>query len=347
MLSSRFSRRLSTLFALLALSLAFGLLATGDAQAATRDGLTFKIDCEGFISRGGAINLTRDNTGVGRELISFIATDGLGNVIYNPTSESFVVGGRLTFPIGLYFPYNSAPQANPIVVRIISNAGNDQMEQTIYSSSDSCADLPSVLVSDALDNFGFIIYDILDGRTSPTVPLNQPAPRPINPEGLAGAGRPGYVIVNTGSLNVRSGDGPEYTVVGIVTAGTELIVLGRNEDRSWWYVQVGEIIGWVNADLVFIRGDLTSAPLVPVLGEIAQPRFVLFNAAGLARIPIDGSLAICELPANLDFFIVGRNAQATWYEVEATCGGATVTGWLKAEWGAVRNPSASFIPVTD
>lgn len=331
------------------LIIVFGLMQTSQVAAATRDGLTLKVTCDGFISRGGAINLTRDNTGVGREQITFVATDGLGNTIFNPTSESFVVGGRLTFPVGLYFAFSAVPQANPIVVRIVSSEGNGQPEQTIYSTTGSCDNVPSVLVTEAVENLGFVILDILDGRTSATVPLNTDPPRPLNPAGLAGLNRPGYLVVNTGSLNIRSGDSHEYTIVGRVQAGTELIVHGRNKDRSWWYVQVLDVIGWVNAEHVFIRGDLTNIPEVPVQGEIARPTFVLFSPAVLARIPINGSLGVCDTltPANLDFFIVGRTRPADWYELEIPCGDVTTTGWVKAEWGAVRNPSESFIPVTD
>lgn len=332
---------------LVGLLVAFGLGQAAPAAAATRDGLAFKITCDGFISRGGAINLTRDNTGTGRELVTFTAIDGLGNVIFSPASESFVVGGRLTFPAGLYFPFSSAPQANPITVRVVSPAGNDLPDQTIYATSGACASVPTVLVEQVLENLGFIIVSVLDGSTSPTVPLNTDPPRPSNPLGVASLGRPGYLIVNTGSLNIRSGDSHIYTIVGRVPAGTELIVLGRNANRSWWYVQVGEIVGWVNGELVFIRGDLTSIPEVPVQGERARPTFILYLPTTLTRIPINGALGVCEAPANLDFFVIGRTRQADWYEIEATCAGEPVTGWVKAEAGALRNPSESFIPVTD
>jgi hypothetical protein len=210
-----------------------------------------------------------------------------------------------------------------------------------------CDSLPTVLVEQALENLGFIILNVLDGSTSPTVPLNSDPPRPANPSGLAGLGRPGYLIVETGSLNIRSGDSHIYTIVGRVPAGTELIVLGRNANRSWWYVQVADIVGWVNGDLVFIRGDLTSIPEVPVLGERARPTFVLYLPTTLARIPINGALGVCQVPANLDFFVIGRTRQADWYEIEAVCDEVTVSGWVKAEAGALRNPSESFIPVTD
>ena len=40
------------------------------------------------------------------------------------------------------------------------------------------------------------------------------------------------LVVNTSFLNVRSGDGPQYTVVLTVVGGTELPVLGREQQQD-------------------------------------------------------------------------------------------------------------------
>jgi hypothetical protein len=315
------------------------LLVVLPAQAASREGLVFRINCDGFVSRGGDIVLNRDNTGVGREQFVMTATDGNGNVVYAPTTESFRVGARITFTPGLFFGWTSAPTANPITVRIYSPAGNNLNEQTIYAVNGSCASLETVQLE-------FDFLDVLDGRTSPSVPLNAVPPRPNNPGGV-NQGRVGYLIVNTDNLNIRSGDGPEYTVVGIVDGGTELVVLGRNENRSWWYVQVEDVVGWVSAELTLIRGDLTTVPVVPVVGEIARPSLFLYTSQFLLTVPVEGALTVCEIPGNTAYYIIGQTANGTWFELEASCGGAAVTGWVLAEQGGLRNPAESFIPVTD
>lgn len=319
--------------------LAMLLLVVLPVQGASREGLVFRIGCEGFVSRGGDIVLNRDNTGAGREQFIITATDGNGNVVYAPSTESFRVGARITLPPGLFYGWTSAPTANPIIVRIYSPAGNELNEQTIYSVIGNCEDLDTVQLE-------YDFLDVLDGRTSPSVALNSVPPRPNNSPAV-NLGRVGYLIVNTDNLNVRSGDGPEYTVVGIVDGGTQLVVLGRNENRSWWYVQVGEIVGWVTAELTLIRGDLTTIPIVPVVGEISRPSLFLFTSQFLLTLPIEGALTVCEIPGNVDYYIIGRTSNSAWYELEASCGGAVVTGWVPAERGGLRNPAESFIAVTD
>jgi hypothetical protein len=233
------------------------------------------------------------------------------------------------------------------VVRVISLAGNNQAEQVVYSAQGACTGLATAAAAEAETGLT-PRFQSLNGETSPSVALNAAIPRPANPP-LSLNDVDGYLIVNTGSLNIRSGDSVRYTIVGRVPGGTQLLVLGRNPSRSWWYVQVGEIVGWVNGldDLVFIRGDLTDVPVVDVQGEIRQASFILFSTQPLRSVPDVRSLVLCELPGNLEYYVVGRSRQFEWYEIEATCGGEAVTGWVEAASGAIRNPAELRLPVTD
>lgn len=307
-------------------------------QAADVDGLSLRIDCDGFISRGGSLLLNRDNTGQGREQFIITATDGDGTVIYEPTPESLRVGVSIEFPDGLYWAWTTAPVTNPITVSIVSPAGNNLNEQVIYSLLGSCPTLETVDGELTAD-------ENPDGSTSPSVPLNVTAPRPTNPEGSVSAD-PGYLIVNTDNLNIRSGDGAEYTIVAKVDGGTELIVLGRNAARTWWYVSVGDILGWVSGELTIIRGDLTGIPTVPVTGDIAAPTLFVYSATSIYSDPTLESTPVCEIAGNQEYYVIGRTTAETWYELQANCGGGTVTGWVREAAGALRNPAGSFIPVT-
>jgi len=337
---------------LLILAVLIGLIHVAPATAAIRDGVRWSVGCDGFTSFGGGIVLDRNNTGVGRESFTIAAVDGNGNVIYGPLTESFFVGGRVYISEGVFFPYAAEPTANPILVTITSLAGNGFAEQVVYAVIGQCETLPSAA---AVTAEGLIFVEqeliVVDGTTSGSVPLNIDPPRPINPEGISRlpaelVGGFGFVIANTGSLNIRSGDGPEYTLVGRVVSGTEMIVLGRNDDRSWWFVQVGEIRGWVNATLVFIRGDLTNVPVVPVEGQILLPRLYLFSSRGLQLAPLTNALTVCFIEGDLEYYIVGKNRDGSWFELEANCGGQTVFGWVPAEAGAIRNDGDLPIPVT-
>lgn len=327
----------SQMILVIILLFSFGLMNVG---AAERDGLLFKIDCDGFTSRGGAIELTRDNTGVGRETFVVVATDGNGNTVFNPISESFLVGSRLTFPIGASFAWTGQATANPIFLRVYSPAGNGYEEQEIYSVVGACAGLDTVVEQINLP-------EIIDGTTSPSIMINQDPPRPGSSSPALLNAVPGYVIVTAGQLNIRSGDDIAYTIVGRVPLGAQVAVLGRNENRSWWYVKTGDIVGWLNATEVIIRGDLSDVPVVPVTGTLDRPRFITFSRTHLAVVPVQGSLSVCDIAGNVEYYIVGRTEVSDWFEIEAVCDGVPVTGWVSTEVGAVRNPGEHLIPVTD
>jgi len=311
-------------------------------QAAVRNELVFRVGCEGFQSRGGDIILNRDNTGQNRERFIIYATDGNGNMIYGPHEEWSYIGSFINLPPGLFFSWSSAPTANPLTVRVISPEGNGEREQWLYTATGSCGNLPTVLID-------FYDFEIISSGTSPTVPINADPPRPVGQELSLydWSGYPGYLITTAGSLNIRSGDNAIYTIVGRVRGGTYLRVLGRNEDRSWWYVQVEDIIGWVNGEHVLIRGDLTDIPVVPVTGEITQPSFFVYSRQTIFTVPIPRAIPVCEVVGNQEYYVLGRDIGTDWYEIEAICGGVYVTGWIEADKGAIRNPAEVFIPVTD
>lgn len=332
------SRWLATLTALLALILVVGLIPTGTTEAARNTGLNWSIRCDSFINIEGSVALDRDNTGAGREMLNITATDALGNVLFS-ADESFIVGGSLIYPVGAKFDYAFAPQANPIRVQLTSVAGNGLPSQVVYATLGSCSTLGTVPQDE------FTLIDFLDGRTSPTAPINTVPPGGANDPAVI-AQQVGYLVVDTGFLNIRSGDSIQYTVVGRVAEGTELIVLGRNETRSWFYVQAGDVIGWVRSELTYVRGDLTTAPVVPVVGEFIQPRLFTFTTNPVRTIPVEGAVVVCDVPGQREYFIIGRTANITWYQVEVDCNGVTTTGWIRADRGAVRNPGGFFIPVT-
>jgi hypothetical protein len=318
---------------------------------------TFSIDltCSGFVSNGSEMLLTRDNTGALSEAFVVTAIDGAGNNIFAPVSDVFYVGGTIVWPDGDTYEWTRAPLYNPLRLRVISLAGNGLPEMVVYEASADCAGLSPFGRIDvdeafarerllALPGEAFVLQPA-DGETSETVPLNAAPPRPINPAWLT-AEQPGFAVVNTDNLHLRSGDSYRFAPVGVIDGGTELVVLGRNADRTWWYVQVGGLRGWVSAEFLILRGDLTGIPEVPVLGEYTEPSFFLFIEQPLMALPLSGSPALCALPGNLAYPVVGRDAGSTWFEVAAACDGVETSGWLMAEQGAIRNPAGVFIPVT-
>lgn len=324
------SRRLLVMLTLL---LMFALALP--ASAAQRDGLAITVNCTGFTALGGSLNLNRDNTGAGRERFQIVARDGGGATIYSGPVESFFVGSSIDFPASLKTDFSAAPASNPIIVSVVSAAGNGLAEQVVYSASGRCVSLPTVEAENV----------VVSGVTSPSVAVNILPPSGENTDDTIAA-QPGFALVNTGFLNLRSGDGPEYTIVGRVTGGDKLVVIGRNEKLSWWLVQAGDIVGWALGDFLLLRGDLTDVAEVVAVGEIALPRFFLYSDSNLRATALESSEVLCAVAKNLEYEIVGRNNDLSQVKVNAVCENTPVQGWLAVDSGAVRNVGSVGIPVT-
>lgn len=83
----------------------------------------YAIDCAGFQLYLTSGEAARDNTGVGRQVVSVQAFDGQGNLIYeDPEVFNTPVGASIT-PGLLAFSWSSAPQGNPITVTFFLPAG--------------------------------------------------------------------------------------------------------------------------------------------------------------------------------------------------------------------------------
>ena len=329
-----FGRR-ATIGLIFMLILMLGLVQL--TQAATLDGLAFTVECGGFASQGGGLILDRDNTGLHRENIVISAVDGNGTYVFEPATDSFLIGARLSIPDGTFFAWTTQPAANPIMLTVVSPAGNGHEEQVIIKATAVCPSLVATVATTGILP--------ADGVTSPTVPLNSPLPSATNSTDAI-LSQPGHVVVNAEHLFIRSGDGVAYTVVGVLSGGTELVVLGRNAKASWWYVQVGDMRGWVSNDHVVVRGDLRDTPVVRPIGELTPPTFVPFTDSPLLANPASNANRLCTIAASLDYQIVGRTATRSYYQIEATCNGAETTGWIASERGVIRNPAKLSAPVT-
>lgn len=191
-----------------------------------------------------------------------------------------------------------------------------------------------------------------EGWTSPAIPLNTLYPIPTNSITVI-QNLPGYAVVGAEHQYMRTGDGIEYAANAIVNWGTPLIVLGRNDDTLpdnsddlWWYVEVGGMRGWMKGTLLVLRGDLTDVPVVPVYGELNPARLYLaFDNSPIYSTPAL-TTRLCTLPGHLEYEVVGRNRDSSRFQLEATCDGRTVLGWIHADRGIFRNPGDIAVPIT-
>jgi len=327
------ARRISLIFVVALLVVVALPVHAGSSRSAV-----FSISCKGFTGISGNILLDRDNTGEKSEAFIVSATDGSGKIVYEPKQDSFFVGGNVAWTGGTLYEWTAAPVFNPITLRIVSPAGNDLPAELITLASGTCAGLPRYGILPGVGQF-------VPGDTSPSVDANEVPPRPNDALDVS-QDLVGYLVVNIDNLSLRSGDAPEYSLVGIVDGGSILIPLGRNQDFTWWYVQIGDLIGWVKAEFLVVRGNLTDVPVVEAAGELTPVTLVVFLDQPLLSAPRDTALPLCTIGGDHAYTVIGRNRSETWYEVQATCDNVVVNGWLDAVVGALRNPAGVPIPVS-
>lgn len=190
-------------------------------------------------------------------------------------------------------------------------------------------------------------FELID--RSPAAPINEPIPQPENIIGVAET-QAGYLVVTTLNANLRSCDQPTCSRVGIVHSSDFLVALGTNGesgDTLWWYVQSGDIRGWIWGDLVVGRGDLTDLPIIETEGEPAQATvYIGYTGNPIYDVLGEGSQAICAVQASDNYPLLGRNFDTTWVFIEAQCtDGTTVQGWMNANNVAIRNTGNVFVPI--
>jgi uncharacterized protein YraI len=65
------------------------------------------------------------------------------------------------------------------------------------------------------------------------------------------------------NVNIRSGPGTNYDIIGATTAGVTLDVTGRSTDSGWWRINYYGQVGWVSAALASVEssGDCSAVPV--------------------------------------------------------------------------------------
>lgn len=84
----------------------------------------------------------------------------------------------------------------------------------------------------------------------------------------------GDCVLATGSsaaVNIRSGPGLDYGVVGQLSAQEVVPVIGGLPDSSWWQITASGVTGWVAASVSRVGGDCSSVPTVTPAPDGTQP----------------------------------------------------------------------------
>lgn len=68
-------------------------------------------------------------------------------------------------------------------------------------------------------------------------------------------------LVAPGPVNIRSGPGINYSVIGTLNTNTPMPIVGRNADASWWQIKItSDTLGWVS-NAVVNAGNTNNVPL--------------------------------------------------------------------------------------
>jgi uncharacterized protein YgiM (DUF1202 family) len=89
--------------------------------------------------------------------------------------------------------------------------------------------------------------------------------------------------VSSNLLNMRQRPGPDYKLLGTLSADTEVAILGLNRDREWALVATADgKTGWVSMDFLDVTGSLANAPIYRTLepDSASQAAPVVSTAGG-------------------------------------------------------------------
>jgi len=149
-----------------------------------------------------------------------------------------------------------------------------------------------------------------------------------------------YVIVMSAYLNVRTGPGINYAVLGAVTGGDQLPVVGRTADNTWYQVEANFGTGWVYAGYVVTRNEYGGSPVTTAsaaTAEVAGPIGVVNTGAlNIRSGPGSQYTSLGVLAGGTETQIVGRTQDWTWWLLDTPVG----TGWANAIYIIVRGDTS-------
>lgn len=152
---------------------------------------------------------------------------------------------------------------------------------------------------------------------------------------------PCSVSSSTGvTVNLRSGPGLEYGVVGSLIYGTALSVNGK-ADNGWYQVIQNGQLTWVSASVTIITGDCAAlpdvTPITPVLADGRVSLIIAESGWGSINESVDSYPQTSADLIVISYGSVGSSSQQ-YHEFTLTlvCSG---DGMERLRWGAVEQPS--------
>jgi hypothetical protein len=141
---------------------------------------------------------------------------------------------------------------------------------------------------------GVVLISQSDLTSSPTVTATVPALITNTVEPSATACSP--VVVANSAVNVRSGPGTVYDIVGSLNQGGSAPVSGKSSDGTWWYIDTPGSHGWVSGSVV-TASCIPAALVVVAAPPTPRPPSGTCKDGYVHRL-IRNSDKVCVLPAS-------------------------------------------------
>jgi uncharacterized protein YraI len=141
----------------------------------------------------------------------------------------------------------------------------------------------SVILADSTGATDFVWRRRFNRWTETALNLYTPPAPDTVPVSTTGEFR---VEVIANSLNVRSGPGTNYTVIGRLPRGNKVVVTGISADQAWYFFRYWDADGWISADgsLARVESGDTGQLAVVAAPEIVPTSIPVVQSAPTQRL---------------------------------------------------------------
>jgi uncharacterized protein YraI len=201
------------------------------------------------------------------------------------------------------------------------------------------------------------VWKLVDAYYPPTAP--PPAYPPVVPEppstGVPTASATTYV-------NVRTGPGMNYPILGVAPPGATAEVVGVSPDSAWYVVKISTTVsatgqGWVSAgyimltDYIGVAIPVIPAPplppqVIPPPVEEGIPAATALEPLNIRTGPSTSYLSYGVAPMGSSAPVVGRSEDGQWLVMTiSTAYSPTGTGWANAPYILLTGTTLEELPV--
>ncbi len=182
---------------------------------------------------------------------------------------------------------------------------------------------------------GWVYGEFVTATNGSNVPVvdsaqeEDPAPEASAPNGET-AGQGEATVILLGEMNIRSGAGTDYGVIGTAAAGQEFVITGKNSTEDWWQIEYEGQSGWLYAPFVVASNaegvPVANATPVPS-GPESSPTTASPLEPGAPAVTFAGEINVRTGPGTVypviggsstgqQFAITGKNPEGDWWRID-------------------------------